>query len=51
MDTLVEHRGAVDRVVAWLLRPLIHRDLSIVFYDLITIRAKDASKMTKDVRR
>ena len=38
MDALMDHQDAVDDVVAGLLRPLIDQDLSLVFYDLTTIR-------------
>jgi len=51
MDALMEYRDAVDRVVARLLRPLIDQDLSVVFYDLITIRAEGDSMQEGDVRR
>jgi uncharacterized protein (DUF983 family) len=51
MDALMEHRDAVDRVVARLLRPLIDQDLSVVFYDLTTIRAEGDSMQEGDVRR
>ena len=51
MDALVAHQDAVDRVVAGLLRPLIDQDLSVVFYDLTTIRAEGASTMESDVRQ
>ena len=36
--------GAVDAVVAGLLRPLVDQDLSTVFYDLTTIRAAGLSE-------
>jgi len=51
MDALMDHQGAVDEVVAGLLRPLIDQDLSLVFYDLTTIRAAGLSEQTDDVRR
>jgi hypothetical protein len=35
----------VDDVVAGLLRPLIDQDLSVVFYDLTTIRAEGLSSV------
>jgi len=38
MDALMDHRDAVDAVVVGLLRPLVDQDLSLVFYDLTTIR-------------
>ena len=43
-------KKAVDEVVAGLLRPLIDQDLSLVFYDLTTIRAAGLSQQLGDVR-
>ena len=51
MDALIEHHAAVDTVTATLLRPLIDHDLSIVFYDLTTIRAEGASQSSGDLRQ
>jgi hypothetical protein len=51
MDALIEHHAAVDTVTATLLRPLIDHDLSIVFYDLTTIRAEGASQPSGDLRQ
>jgi transposase len=51
MDALVEHQRAVDQVTASLLRPLIDQDLSIVFYDLTTIRTEGLSHPSGDVRQ
>ena len=51
MDALVDHHEAVDGVVAGLLRPMIDQDLSVVFYDLTTIRAEGASTQDGDVRQ
>ena len=51
MDALMTHQDAVDDVLARLLRPLIDRDLSLVFYDLTTIRAAGLSEQDKDVRK
>ena len=50
MDALVTHQDAVDRIVAGLLRPLIDQDLSVVFYDLTTIRAEGGTTLEGDVR-
>jgi hypothetical protein len=50
MDALVEHQSSVDRVTASLLRPLIDQDLSMVFYDLTTIRTEGLSHLAGDVR-
>jgi hypothetical protein len=51
MDALMEHREAVDRVVARLLRPLIDQERSVVFYDLTTLRAEGDATVAGDVRR
>jgi transposase len=51
MDALMTHQDAVDDVVARLLRPLIDQDLSLVFYDLTTIRASGLSEQDDDVRK
>ena len=50
-DALVDHRGEVDAVVAGLLRPLIDQELSVVFYDMTTIRAEGISTLEDDVRK
>ena len=51
MDALMDHREAVDACVARLLRPLIDQELSLVFYDLTTIRAEGLSEQKDDVRK
>ena len=51
MDALMDHQGAVDDCVAHLLRPLIDEELSVVFYDLTTIRSEGLSEEDGDVRR
>jgi transposase len=51
MDALMDHQQGVDDCVAQLLRPLIDEDLSVVFYDLTTIRAEGHSQQDGDVRR
>jgi transposase len=50
MDALMDHQAAVDDCVAQLLRPLVDEDLSVVFYDLTTIRAAGLSHEDGDVR-
>ena len=50
MDALMDHQEAVEDCVARLLRPLIDEDLSVVFYDLTTIRAEGHSQQDGDVR-
>jgi hypothetical protein len=51
MDALMDHQDAVDDCVAGLLRPLIDTELSVVFYDLTTIRTEGLSGQDGDVRR
>lgn len=51
MDALMEHQAGVDAVVAGLLRPLIDQELSVVFYDMTTIRAEGLSEIDGDVRQ
>jgi len=50
MDALMDHQSAVDDCVAHLLRPLIDEELSVVFYDLTTIRSEGLSRQDGDVR-
>lgn len=51
MDALIAQEAAVDAVVAQLLCPLIDQDLSVVFYDLTTIRAAGLSTEDDDIRK
>ena len=50
MDALVDHKTAVDNVMAGLLRPLVDQDLAMVFYDMTTIRAAGLSEQEGDLR-
>lgn len=50
MDALMDHQAAADAVLAGLLRPLVDQDMSLVFYDLTTIRAAGLSEQQDDVR-
>ncbi|ENO98750.1 IS4 family transposase [Thauera phenylacetica B4P] len=51
LDALMDHQDEVDAVIAGLLRPLIDHDLSVVFYDLTTIRSEGLSQQPGDVRQ
>ena len=51
MDALMDHQTAVDSLVAGLLKPLVDQDMSLVFYDLTTIRAAGLSEQVGDVRQ
>lgn len=50
MDTLDEQADAVSALVAQLLRPLVDTQLSVVFYDLTTLRAEGSSQLPGDLR-
>ena len=51
MDAILEHQDVVDEVLADAVRPLVNDDLSVVFYDMTTIRAEGLSEQTDDVRQ
>lgn len=51
MDALMDHQAAVDDCVAALLRPLVDVELSVMFYDLTTIRTEGSSEQEGDVRQ
>lgn len=51
MDALVDQQLAVDAAVAKLLHPLIDQELSVVFYDMTTIRTDGSSVQAGDVRQ
>ena len=51
MDALIDHQREIDDRVASLLRPLIDDELSVVFYDLTTIRTEGLSEQSEDVRQ
>jgi hypothetical protein len=51
MDALMEQQDAVDAVVSGWLRPMVDQDLSVVFYDMTTIRAEGLSTQGADVRK
>lgn len=51
MDTLSECSEMLEDTMAELLRPLIDQELSIVFYDLTTIRTEGDSEQKDEVRK
>lgn len=51
MDALVDHHDEVDQVLAGLLRPMVDQELSVVFYDLTTIRTEGGSELKGDIRQ
>ncbi|MBS0212236.1 MAG: IS1634 family transposase, partial [Proteobacteria bacterium] len=50
MDALMDHIDAVETAVAAQLRPLLDAHLSVVFYDLTTIRVHGEGEVPEDVR-
>ena len=51
MDTLSACTDTLESTLSKLLRPLIDQELSIVFYDLTTIRTEGHSEGEKEIRR
>jgi hypothetical protein len=51
MDALIDNVDAVDTALSRQMRPLIDRELSIVFYDLTTVRIHGESDLPEDLRR
>ncbi|MBK7146981.1 MAG: IS1634 family transposase [Xanthomonadales bacterium] len=51
MDALMDRVDDVESAVAAQLRPLLDNELSVVFYDLTTIRISGASDVSSDVRK
>jgi len=50
MDALIDQREALDAALARQLRPLLDQDLSVVFYDLTTIRISGVGRVEADLR-
>ena len=50
MDVLDEHSAALGTRLATLMRPLIDEELSVVFYDLTTVRVCGEAVVADDVR-
>jgi transposase len=51
MDALSDRRREVEGLLARRLRPLIDHELSVVFYDLTTIRVESEVELTNDLRQ
>lgn len=51
MDALIEHQEEIDQAVAGLLRPLVDQELSVVFYDMTTLKAEGVSSHPEDLRQ
>jgi len=50
MDALMDHAEAVEGALARQIRPLVDRDLAIVFYDLTTVRIHGEGVVEDDIR-
>ncbi len=50
MDALMDHAEAVEARVAEQLRPMLDQQLSVVFYDLTTVRIHGEGQLPEDVR-
>jgi len=50
MDTLEENKDAVEQAVANQLYPLLDQDLSVVFYDVTSVRIHGAAQLEDDLR-
>src|SRR5690606_11081176 len=51
MDALLEHQDVIDKILADAVRPLVSEDLSVVFYDMTTIRAEGLSEADEEIRQ
>ena len=50
MDALMDHTDRVEAELAKQIRPLVDRDLEIVFYDLTTVRIHGEGQVEDDIR-
>lgn len=50
MDALMDHIDAAEKTIAAQLRPLLDRSLSVVFYDLTTVRIHGEGEVADDLR-
>jgi len=50
MDALMDHAERVEMELAKQIRPLVDRDLSIIFYDLTTVRIHGEGTVEDDIR-
>lgn len=51
MDVLEDHGPAIAQRLSLLMRPLIDQELSVVFYDLTTVRVQGESEVPGDARQ
>jgi len=51
MDALCRHQAAVNDALTGLLRPLVDQELSVVFYDMTTIRTEGLTEQADELRQ
>ena len=51
MDALIEYQEVIGQVLAGVVSPLVNEDLSVIFYDITTIRAEGLTELVQDVRQ
>ena len=51
MDALIDHQDAVQTLLAQCIRPWVDDELSVVFYDMTTVRTEGLSEQNQDLRR
>jgi len=51
MDALCNHQAAVNDALTGLLRPLVDQELSVVFYDMTTIRTEGLTEQDDELRQ
>lgn len=51
MDALIAHREAIEAVAANQIRPLLDQDLSVIFYDITTVRTSGEHELDADLRQ
>ena len=50
MDALVDHLDVFEEAIARQIRPLVNQDLTVVFYDLTTVRIHGKASVNGDLR-
>lgn len=51
MDAVIAHQSVIEEALSDAVRPMVNAELSVVFYDMTTIRAEGLSEQDDDVRK
>lgn len=51
LDAMVEHQAVIEQVLTDAVRPMVNEDLSVVFYDMTTVRAEGLSEQAHEIRQ